>query len=217
VTNLYFTNARAVSALSGTLANYSTTSQMNDAISSEASTRSAADATLQGNINAEASTRSSADATLQGNINAEASTRSSADATLQGNINAEASARSAADATLQGNINTEASTRGAADVTLQNNINALGTTLFSGETDNRVSNAATVTATTAFAIVTGGSGNGNITATLSGTPANGHLVRIFDNGSNAGSLNVSILSGTATITIAKHTMATFVYYNGVWY
>ncbi len=62
-------------------------------VAAEASTRLAADETLQDNIDAEASTRLAADETLQSNIDDEASTRLAADETLQSNIDDEVSNR----------------------------------------------------------------------------------------------------------------------------
>ena len=61
---------------------------VSDAVSSEASARSAADSTLQTNIDNEASARSSADNTLQGNIDSEASARQNADNGLSSRISA---------------------------------------------------------------------------------------------------------------------------------
>jgi hypothetical protein len=84
------------------------------AISDEATARSGADVTLQGNIDAEASARSGADGTLQTNINNEAIARAEADASLQGNIDAEISTREATDTSLAADL-----------VTIESDINAL--------------------------------------------------------------------------------------------
>ena len=112
-----------------------------DAITTEASTRAAADAALttnlnnevtratgaegvlQNNINAEATTRAAADATLTSNLNNEVARATTAEGVLQTNINSEAAARAAADATLTTNLNNEIATRAAADSTLTTNLN----------------------------------------------------------------------------------------------
>jgi len=98
------------------------------AVSAEASARTAADTTLQGNINAEAATRTSADAALNASISAEVTRASGVEATLQGNIDtvqstltaaitAETTRATAAEAD-------EASARAAADVVLANDLAA---------------------------------------------------------------------------------------------
>jgi len=73
----------------------------------------AADSSLSGLISAnqtaislEATTREAADNTLQANIDAEAGTRASADTTLQANIDAEELARIAADSSIQAELDT---------------------------------------------------------------------------------------------------------------
>ena len=150
--NLYFTDARAQSAVAGDISSAvaSEASLRADADTAEASARASADATLQSNIDAEASRAQGVEAGLDSDISvnaaaiavnaadiaqeisdrssavsAEAAARSAADTTLQSNIDAEATTRATADSTLQGNIDAEEAARIAADSNLQSQITAL--------------------------------------------------------------------------------------------
>ena len=105
-----------------------TITQINGDISSEATSRSDADAVLQSNIDSEEAARTAADS-------AESAARQAADTSLQSNIDseeaariaadsAESAARQAADTSLQSNIDSEATSRSDADVVLQSNIDS---------------------------------------------------------------------------------------------
>jgi hypothetical protein len=81
------------------------------AITAEATSRGAADTTLQSNIDAEATTARAAESTLTTNLSSEESARIAA-------VTAEASSRASADTSLQSNIDSEATTARAAEAVL---------------------------------------------------------------------------------------------------
>lgn len=90
--NLYFTDARAQSAVAG---------DISSAVATEAGLRSAADT-------AEASARAAADSDLQDDINAEASARSAADSDLRVDLDAEISRAQVSEANLSNSISVNA-------------------------------------------------------------------------------------------------------------
>ena len=103
-TNLYFTNSRAIAALAS----------IN---SSEASTRLAADISLNTAVSTETSTRTAADISLNTAVSTEMSVRAAADVSSTAATAAEIATRSAADISLTTAVSAEASRAVAAEAT----------------------------------------------------------------------------------------------------
>jgi hypothetical protein len=95
-----------------------------DGATSESSSRTDADSTLQSSINSEASARVSSDSTLQSNLSSEISSRVASDSTLTSAINQEVTARSDADSTLQSTIDSLSTTTWVYSSTAAENRNA---------------------------------------------------------------------------------------------
>lgn len=114
----------------GALGPFYTQDELDQMFEDEADARDAADSALSSSIDSlssslssEATARAQADATLQNAIDAEASARQSADAGLSADIVAEANARSTADAEIEQAWQDEATARGTADQALQTALN----------------------------------------------------------------------------------------------
>ena len=150
--NLYFTDARAQSAVAGDISSAVATEAglRSAADTAEASARAAADSDLQDAINAEVSRAQGVESGLdsdisvnaaaiavnagniaqeisdrEGAISAEAAARSAADNALDSDLGVETAARISGDSTLQDNIDAEALARSNADSGLQSQITAL--------------------------------------------------------------------------------------------
>jgi hypothetical protein len=150
--NLYFTDARAQSAVAGDISSAvaAEASLRSDADTAEASARAAADSDLQDSINAEVSRAQGVEAGLDSDISVnaaaiavnagniaqeisdresaisvEAAARSAADDALDSDLGVETAARISGDSTLQDNIDAEALARSNADSGLQSQITAL--------------------------------------------------------------------------------------------
>ena len=93
-----------------------------DGATSESSSRTDADSTLQSSISSETSARVSSDSTLQSGLSSEISSRVLSDSTLTSSLNAEVSSRSATDSSLTSSINSEITARSSATSTLQASI-----------------------------------------------------------------------------------------------
>jgi len=171
------------------------------AIVSEASTRLAADNTLNASILSEAATRQSADTTLTNSIATETTARQNADTSLQTQIDAEETARIAADSALQTSLNTEVSNRTAADTALQ-------TQITSNDSDITTLQTGKVPYTGATGSVNLGEhqlSTGQVTFDQSPTGASGVGVMRWND--TDGTLDLGLKGGAVTLQIGQEEVA----------